>query len=287
MSEGLEGFIAVPAPAKLNLFLHIVGRRSDGYHELQTIFQFLDYSDTVYLRTRSDGAIARSGGIESVPLAQDLTLRAARSLAGASAQPVPGVDIRVQKRIPIGGGMGGGSSDAATVLLALNQMWGLRWSLEKLMGIGLQLGADVPVFVRGVAAWADGVGEKLQAVSPIQSWYLVLIPAVSVSTQEVFSHPDLTRDTKRIKIRDFPGSSVRNDCEPVVRGLYPEIAQMLDWLGRYAPARLTGTGAGMFATFATQAEAGEVRARLPEGWKGFVAQGLNRSPTLEVVASLP
>ena len=266
-----------PAPAKLNLFLHITGRRDDGYHNLQTVFQFLDYSDRLYFAPRPDGAIRCFGGPPRVPPEADLCVRAARLLQ--ETQGIRrGVDIYNEKRLPAGAGLGGGSSDAATTLWALNRLWAAGLEPESLAELGLQLGADVPVFLFGRAAWAEGVGEVLTAVEPAQPWYLVVNPSASVSTAAVFADPELTRNSPRMTIRDFLSGGGHNDCEAVVRRRYPEVAAALNWLNRFGAARMTGTGACVFAPFTTQAEAHAVQRQLPAGWTGFVARGLNRSP---------
>jgi len=277
-----EGASSWPAPAKLNLFLRITGRRPDGYHTLQSVFQFLDIADQIRLRLTADGVIRRLSALPGVAPEQDLTVRAARLLQSA-AGVTAGVDIHVDKRLPLGGGLGGGSSDAATVLVALNQLWGLGWSEDRLATLGLQLGADVPVFVRGHAAWAEGVGEILTPIELPEPWYLVLIPPVTVSTAEIFSAPELTRDTSPIRIPAFFAGAGANDCAPVVRARYPVIGQYLDWLSQFGHARLTGTGACVFAAFPDQAAALQVLAQRPANWRGFVAQGRNRSPLHHVL----
>jgi len=266
-----------PAPAKLNLMLHITGRRQDGYHLLQTVFQFIDFSDSLDFSIRDDGVISRQSDWQGVAEADDLIVHAAKLLQQMSACNL-GADINLQKRLPTGGGLGGGSSDAATTLVALNYLWGLELSIEQLAEIGLQLGADVPVFVHGKAAWAEGVGERLTAIEPVESWYLVLRPDCSVSTKEVFNLSDLTRNTPAIRIRDFLEDGGHNDCESVVRNLYPQVAETLDWLGQFAVARMTGTGSCIFAGFDKQQQAESVHEKLPQGWEGFVAKGLNNSP---------
>ena len=276
------GALSWPAPAKLNLFLHITGRRPDGYHTLQSVFQFLDIVDQICLRVTADGVIRRLTALPGVAPEQDLTVRAARLLQSA-AGVTAGVDIQVDKRLPLGGGLGGGSSDAATVLVALNRLWGLGWSEDQLATLGLQLGADVPVFVRGHAAWAEGVGEILTPIELPEPWYLVLIPPVTVSTAEIFSAPELTRDTSPIRIPAFFAGAGANDCAPVVRARYPVIGQYLDWLSQFGHARLTGTGACVFAAFPDQAAAQQVLAQRPADWRGFVAQGRNRSPLHHVL----
>ena len=266
-----------PAPAKLNLFLHVTGRRPDGYHELQTLFQLIDLCDTVAIQVREDGRIERCAGPAQIAADEDLTVRAAQALQTAAGARL-GASIRVIKRIPIGGGLGGGSSDAATALLALNRLWGCGLSPGALAELGLPLGADVPVFVRGFSAWAEGVGERLEPVMLPERWYVIIRPGVSVSTREVFQSPELTRNSPLITIRAFLESGGRNDCEPVVRAKWPEVAEALDWLGRYAPARLTGTGSCIFASVASPGEAERIAARVPDPWRSFVARGLNVSP---------
>lgn len=270
-----------PAPAKLNLFLHVTGRRSDGYHTLQTVFQLLDFGDEIFLEPTPDGAISRPEGLASVAPDDDLAVRAARRLQAASGTR-HGAEIRVHKRIPAGGGLGGGSSDAATVLVGLNRLWGLDWPVERLAALGLELGADVPVFVRGRSAWADGVGERLSPVTLPPAWFAVICPDCAVSTAAVFADPELTRDSAETTIDGFLLSGGRNDCEPVVRRRYPAVAAALDWLGGRtgAPARLTGTGGCIFAQFTAEAAAQAALAELPPAWTGFVARGLDESPLL-------
>jgi 4-diphosphocytidyl-2-C-methyl-D-erythritol kinase len=265
-----------PAPAKLNLFLHITGRRDDGYHLLQSVFQFLDFGDEIYIETRQDGAIHRLNTLPGVAPEQDLVVRAARLLQQHSGCRL-GADIRVVKQLPMGGGLGGGSSDAATVLVALNRLWDINLPVMELAQLGLQLGADVPVFVHGHAAWAEGVGEILQPVELPEPWYLVVIPPVEVSTAKIFSDPQLTRDCQAIKIRAFLAGESKNVCQPVASRHYPEIAQALTWLGQFAEAKMTGTGSCIFAAFDTEGQARAVYQHLPAGWRGFVAKGNNRS----------
>ena len=266
-----------PAPAKLNLFLHVTGRRPDGYHELQTLFQLVDLCDSVAVTVRGDGRIERPQGPADVPPESDLVVRAARALQAASGTHL-GATLRVLKRIPLGGGLGGGSSDAATTLLALNALWGCGLGSDELARLGLPLGADVPVFVRGFSAWAEGVGERLTPVTLPERWYTVIHPGVGVSTRDVFQSSELTRNSPVITIRAFFEAGGRNDCEPVVRERCPEVAAALDWLSRYAPARLTGTGSCIFASCATAIEAERIAARVPDEWTSFVARGLNISP---------
>lgn len=272
-----------PAPAKLNLFLHITGRRTDGYHLLQSVFQFLDFSDEIFLDVREDGAIHRLNELPGVAPEQDLVVRAARLLQQQSGCRL-GADIRVEKCLPMGGGLGGGSSDAATVLVALNRLWGLNLPVAELARLGLQLGADVPVFVHGHAAWAEGVGEILEPVELPEPWYLVIIPPIEVSTAKIFSDPQLTRDCQAIKIRAFLAGEGENVCQPVASRHYPEIAQALTWLGNFATAKMTGTGSCIFAAFDTRGQAEAVYQQLPADWRGFVAKGSNRSALYDRLA---
>jgi len=269
-----------PAPAKLNLMLRITGRRADGYHLLQSVFQFLDHGDEIDLTVRGDGAIVRHSELAGVPAEQDLVVRAARLLQAESGCPL-GADIRVHKRLPMGGGLGGGSSDAATVLVGLNRLWGTGLGEDALAALGLRLGADVPVFVRGRAAWAEGVGEQLTPVALPEPWYLVVKPPCEVATGEIFQDPELTRNSPLSTIRDFLAGLIANDCLPVVAARYPEVAAALAWLGQYGDARLTGTGACVFAAFEDESRAREVLDQLPAGHQGFVARGRNRSPLLQ------
>lgn len=281
-----------PAPAKINLFLHITGRRADGYHLLQTVFQFLDYGDTLTFAVREDGAVNRVTEVAGVPAASDLTVRAARQLQQLSGTSL-GVDIGIDKRLPMGGGLGGGSSDAATTLVALNRLWRLGLCEDELAAIGLGLGADVPVFVRGRAAWAEGVGEKLTPLALPEPWFLVIIPPCHVPTAELFAAPELTRNVQSSKIPAFlsePSSEQWfNVFEPVVRQRYPDVDNALKWLAKFAPARMSGSGACIFAPFDNEALARQVLAQMPapavSGWRGFVAKGLNRSPLLTRLAA--
>jgi 4-diphosphocytidyl-2-C-methyl-D-erythritol kinase len=273
-----------PAPAKLNLFLHIVGRRPDGYHELQTCFQFIDLCDEIAISVREDGEIRRATDIPGVSLEADLCVRAAKALRQATGISL-GADISLVKRIPIGGGLGGGSSDAATCLVALNRLWGIHWPVSKLAELGLRLGADVPVFVHGRTAWAEGVGERLTPLypplAPPETNYLILKPNVFVSTAQVFQDPELTRNSPPITIHGFLASGGRNDCLGVVRRRYPEVAHALDWLSLFGSARLTGTGACVFLACETMDLGREIMRKLPPGIEGFLARGLNDSPLLE------
>jgi 4-diphosphocytidyl-2-C-methyl-D-erythritol kinase len=269
---------AWPAPGKLNLFLHVVGRRDDGYHLLQTAFQFIDLADEIRFWKRPARVIERLGDVPGVAPEADLTVRAARRLASRAAAGLPGVAIEVAKRLPMQGGVGGGSSDAATVLVGLNATWGLGLDDDALAEIGLELGADVPVFVRGQAAWAEGVGEQLTPVDFPEPVYLLVRPDATVSTADVFKAPELTRDSPEITIRGFLMAGGRNDCEPVVRKRFPAVAEALDWLGRIAPARLTGTGSCVYAAMPDEASARAALNQLPARWSGYVVRGMNRSP---------
>ncbi len=275
-----------PAPAKINLFLHLCGRRRDGYHLLQTHFQFLDHGDDLHIAVRKDGEIQRVSELSGVPAAADLVVRAARALQTATRCPL-GADIAVDKRLPLGGGLGGGSSNAATVLVALDRLWGTALGVDALAALGLQLGADVPVFVRGQAAWAEGVGEHLTPLDAIEPWCLVIHPACEVPTAAVFKHPELTRDTPAMTIPGLPSALMHNDCEPVTRRLFPAVGAALDWLNGHAPARMSGTGACIFASFTTQEAALAVGRRVPAPWTWFAARRCNRSPLLARLAAEP
>ena len=268
--------LTLPAPAKLNLWLHITGRRADGYHELETVFQFLEHGDELSFALREDSQIRLQTEIEGVPHDSNLIVRAARLLQAQSGTPL-GADIWLHKVLPMGGGIGGGSSDAATTLLALAHLWQLDWDEDRLASLGLSLGADVPVFVRGHAAFAQGVGEQLTPVDPEEPWYVVLVPQVSVSTAEIFSHPELTRDSLPLKMRPVPEGNSRNDCQPVVEQRYPEVRNALISLGKFTEARMTGTGSCVFGAFPSKAEADKVLALLSETQTGFVAKGSNVS----------
>ena len=270
-----------PAPAKLNLFLHVVGRREDGYHLLQTVFTLIDRCDRLRFRVRDDGRVERANLVPGIPPEQDLAVRAALLLKEASGAQ-EGVDIEIEKAIPIGGGLGGGSSDAATVLMALDRLWDTRFGAEALAELAAPLGADVPYFLHGMPAWAEGIGDRLTPIDLAPRWYVVLVPPVAVSTQSIFAAPELTRNTEPLKMEDFsarPGSEqFRNDLEPVVTARYPVVEQHLEWLRRRAPARMTGSGACVFADFASRGEAEAVAGELPGSMQGFVAQGLTQHP---------
>jgi 4-diphosphocytidyl-2-C-methyl-D-erythritol kinase len=268
------------APAKLNLFLHVTARRADGYHELQTLFQLIDLCDTITIALREDGRLERPVGPANIAPHEDLTLRAALALQQHTGSG-RGAELRVHKRIPQGGGLGGGSSDAATTLLALNELWDCRMSVDELAGLALPLGADVPVFVRGSSAWAEGIGERLTPVALPEAWYVIIYPGVGVSTSEVFQSAELTRNSPLITIRALFQSGGRNDCEPVVRARSPEVAAALDWLTREGSARLTGTGSCVFTARSSAADAERLAARVPERWMSYVARGLNTSPVHE------
>lgn len=277
-----------PAPAKLNLFLHVVARRADGYHDLQTVFQLVDLCDSIRIEVTADGRITRDPAAPGAAPptedpAQDLAIRAARALQQLSGTPA-GARIAVTKRIPVGGGLGGGSSDAATVLVALDALWNLRLGTQRLARLGLELGSDVPVFVHGRSAWAEGRGDRLRALSLPASWFVILHPGVSVGTREILQAPELTRNSPLLTLPRYLAGEGRNDCEPVVRARYRPVAEALDWLGAHAPARLTGTGSCIFAPFPTAAAAEAVAAQVPMQWSGFVARGLDVSPLQERLA---
>ena len=272
---------AWPAPAKLNLFLHITGRRADGYHELQTVFQFINVCDDLYFQLRDDAAIHRLSDLPGVEAAQDLTVRAARLLQ-THCGCTQGADIRVTKRLPMGGGLGGGSSDAATTLVALNALWGLGVDIDSLARLGRSLGADVPIFVHGRAAWPEGVGEIFTPIELPEPWFVVIVPAVAVSTAEIFNAPELTRNHSPIKIRHFLDGHTGNDCEPVVRRRYPDVDDALKWLKNHGDARMTGTGACVYATFPDAQQARDVAALASVRWRVLVAQGQNSSPLQRV-----
>ena len=274
--------IGWPAPAKINLFLHITGQRSDGYHLLQTLFQFLEVGDELGFEVRSDGVINRTVAVPGVPASEDLVVKAATLLQQHSGTNL-GADIAIDKRLPMGGGLGGGSSDAATVLVALNELWSLGLPRSRLAEIGLVLGADVPVFVLGRAAWAEGVGEILEPADLKQTAVVVITPACQVDTTCVFRDADLTRNTRPITMHaaSLPGTG--NDCEPVTRRLYPEVGEALDWLSQFAEARMSGTGSSVFASFDNMGEAAEVARQVPQCWTCITTRRINRSPLLDFV----
>lgn len=275
-----------PAPAKLNLFLHVTGRRADGYHTLQTVFQFLDFGDELAFVVTDDGRIARAAPVAGVAEESDLTLRAARLLKESCSVKM-GARIHLTKRLPVGGGLGGGSSDAATTLLVLNELWGARLSIPELAVLGLKLGADVPVFVRGHAAWAEEIGEILTPVTPEEAWYLVVVPPVHVSTAQVFADPELTRYSPPLTIRDFrAGRGLRNDLEPVVRSRYPEVDRAMRLLTEYGVPRLSGSGGCVFLKVTDADRGHEILRRIPKPFTGFVARGCNRHPLSVGAASV-
>lgn len=280
-----------PAPAKLNLFLHLTGRRSDGYHELQTVFQLIDYGDELSFTPRKDPQInctclSLFNPITAaiIPDADNLAIKAARLLQ-AKLKNAPGVDILIKKRIPIGSGLGGGSSNAATTLLVLNHLWNIHLSLDELLSLGATLGADVPLFVKGETSWAEGIGEQLQTIRLTQKWFVLLIPPLSISTEKLFSHPRLTYNTAAIKIQTFLSGSLdtHNDFENILRQDYPMMAEALDFLNHFAPARLSGTGACVFATLNSKAEAEALLEKIKAPYRGFLSKGLTTSPLRQMM----
>ncbi|MEB8433842.1 4-(cytidine 5'-diphospho)-2-C-methyl-D-erythritol kinase [Cocleimonas sp. KMM 6892] len=290
--------LTLPAPAKLNLFLHITAQREDGYHLLQTVFQLLDYSDEITLEIRQDGKIIRNesnknfNALDQIPLESDLCVRAAKLLQSHTNSKF-GVEITLDKKLPIGGGIGGGSSDAATVLLGLNELWGCQLTIQELTELGLKLGADVPVFIHGHSAWGEGIGEQLTPINLPESWFLVIQPDISVSTAEIFADQGLTRDCDALTIARFLNDGVftkqSNVFEIVVKKKYPKIANALEWLTSFSEARLTGTGSCIFAKFKSEDEANQVLdalAKSPNNWQGFVAKGVNQSPLHNAIAAL-
>jgi 4-diphosphocytidyl-2-C-methyl-D-erythritol kinase len=275
--------LSLPAPAKLNLFLKLIGQREDGYHLLQTVFQLLDYGDTLDFTLRNDDKILLHNGLPGVKDSDNLIVRAAMLLKEQYDCSL-GAEISLQKQLPMGGGIGGGSSDAATTLLALNQLWSIDLSLSQLAELGLQLGADVPVFVHGQTAWAEGIGEQLQAIDIPETWYLVIKPDCQVSTGEIFSHKQLTRNSSPITMASVFEQGASNDCQAIVCELYPKVASTLQWLDQYSPAQLTGTGACVFARFDNKAAATEVLAQLSSPSTGFIARGVSQSPAHRALA---
>lgn len=269
--------LSLLSPAKLNLFLHITGRRSDGYHQLQTLFQLLDWGDDLQFTANRSGEITLDTDAQDIPTDSNLVMRAARLLQRGTA----GAHIVLRKRIPTGAGLGGGSSNAATTLLALNHLWDLQLPRSELLAMGAQLGADVPVFVGGHTAWAEGIGEILTPVDLPERWYLIAVPDCHVATAEIFSHRQLTRNSIPIKMATFFEGNSRNDCQPLVRMLYPQVDKALKVLENFGEARLTGTGACAFISFDDAARAKEVREQLPGGWTSIVARGVNTSPLPE------
>ncbi|MGR5222372.1 4-(cytidine 5'-diphospho)-2-C-methyl-D-erythritol kinase [Vibrio parahaemolyticus] len=273
-----------PSPAKLNLFLYITGRQANGYHELQTLFQFIDLCDELEITANSSGNITLSPDIEGVETEDNLIWKAAKALQ-SKARCSFGAHINLTKILPMGGGIGGGSSNAATALVALNFLWQTKLTTDELAEIGLALGADVPVFVRGFAAFAEGVGEKLSPAMPKEQWYLVIKPQVSIATVDIFTHPELTRNTPKRALSTLLDTPYVNDCEKIVRMLYPEVDKQLSWLLQYAPSRLTGTGSCVFSEFNSKESAEKVLDMLPDNVSAFIAKGCNRSPLLETLAN--
>jgi len=277
--------ICWPAPGKLNLFLHVTGRRADDYHLLQTVFQFLDYGDEITFRIRNDGLIRRLSFLPGINEDHDLVVKTARLLQ-QQCGVVQGVDIKLDKHLPVGGGLGGGSSDAATTLMALNHLWKTGLTTTELSDLGLSMGADIPVFIHGHASWAEGIGEQFSPIELPEPWFLIVIPGVTVSTKEIFSAPDLIRDAHPITIRDFLAGKGSNTLEPVVVERYPEVGEALAWLNDYGCARMTGSGGCVFASFENHPEAQRVLRYLPSDWRGFVTKGRNCSPLLERLREL-
>ncbi|WP_025915624.1 4-(cytidine 5'-diphospho)-2-C-methyl-D-erythritol kinase [Herminiimonas sp. CN] len=280
-----------PAPAKLNLFLHVTGRRPDGYHLLQTAFQLLDFGDTLHFALRDDDRIERSSALPGVPQDADLTVRAARLLQAAGSKklgkPLPGANIALEKRLPMGGGLGGGSSDAATTLMALNHLWSTGFNRVELMALGLQLGADVPFFLFGQNAFAEGVGEVLSPIETPACWYLVIEPGVSIPTAEIFNAKDLTRDTNLVKISNFskaPNNFGRNDLQAVATRLFPEVFNAIEWLKKFGDARMTGSGSCVFCPVEQEQQASEVLKQVPPHWKAWKAKAIAQHPLTDLLA---
>jgi len=291
MAHTLRTLHGCPAPAKLNLFLHVVGRRPDGYHLLQSVFQLIDHGDTLHFDLRDDERIVRTTDMPGVPEEQDLTVRALRALQGEfqrrHGRLPPGIDVAIEKRLPMGGGLGGGSSDAATALMAANHLWQAGLTDAELIALGLPLGADIPFFLFGETAFAEGVGEALQPVPGPDCWYVVIEPGVAVPTVAIFTAEDLTRDTKAITISDFSRRHVesndligfgKNDLQDVAARLFPPVAEAIGWLGGYGAARMTGSGACVFCAFSTEQEAEQVLKQVPARWKAWKAKALQRHP---------
>lgn len=286
--DGMLSCRDCPAPAKLNLFLHVVGRRDDGYHLLESAFQLIDFCDTLHFTSRSDGEVRRMTAVDGVPELSDLTVRAAKLLKEAALVrkgiQVPGVDIEIEKRIPSGGGLGGGSSDAATTLMALNGLWSCGFTQEDLIDLGVRLGADIPFFIFRQNAFAEGVGEKLTPIQTPEGWFVVVKPPVAVSTALIFQAKELTRNTEPLRMKGYPNfcdSSIQrgqNDLQAVASALFPEIRKALDELGRYGNARMTGSGACVFARFDTESQAKEVAKALSSRWDVMTIRSLQRHP---------
>ncbi|MGB1309645.1 MAG: 4-(cytidine 5'-diphospho)-2-C-methyl-D-erythritol kinase [Leucothrix sp.] len=286
MAKTLDDLWCIPAPAKLNLFLHITGVREDGYHDLQTVFQLLDYADDVFLKRRMDGQIYRTCGLEDVNPADDLVVKAAKALK-AHTGTAWGVDVGVTKRLPVGGGIGGGSSDAASTLMGLNKLWQCGLTQAELLTLARSLGADVPVFVNGKNAWAEGIGDQLTEIYLPEKWYLVIHPNVHISTAKLFSSDELTRDNPILRIRDFPDTDTSNTFEAVARKQYPEVDLALQWLGSYSKAKMTGTGSCVFAAFDSFEVANKVLVQVPENWSSFITKSVAQSPMLDEVSKIP
>ena len=286
MENSLDDLWCIPAPAKLNLFLHITSVREDGYHNLQTIFQLLDYSDDVTLQRRDDGIINRTSGLNGLDAADDLIVKAAIALQNHTGTKW-GADLSVTKHLPVGGGIGGGSSDAATTLTGLNRLWQCNLPKSELLTLARSLGADVPVFVNGKNAWAEGIGDLLSEIQLPNKWYLVIHPRVHISTANLFSSDQLTRDKPLLKIRDFPDTDTSNVFEDVARKQYPEVDIALRWLGSFTRPRMTGTGSCIFASFDSEESANKILAQVPEHWNGFVASSVAQSPMLDVIDKIP
>lgn len=276
--------LTLPAPAKLNLFLHITGRKENGYHNLQTLFQMLDYGDRLEIESNNTGKIELLSTEKSISNKKNLILRAAKALQNYSACDC-GAKIILKKKLPIGAGLGGGSSDAATAILGLNAVWNLTLTNAELLNIGSKIGADVPVFISGRTSWAEGIGEKLTPIDTPSKWFLIVTPNIFVSTSKIFSHPSLTRNTHPIKIRATEENFWKNDCQLVVEDLYPEVKKVRQWLTNFAPARMTGTGGSVFSSFSAEDEAEAILKNIPKPWHGFVARGVNKSPALEILSS--
>ncbi|MDP4529374.1 4-(cytidine 5'-diphospho)-2-C-methyl-D-erythritol kinase [Alkalimonas delamerensis] len=276
--------LSLPAIAKLNLFLHITGQRADGYHELQSIFQLLDYGDTLHLSSHSSPELTLSCNQPALVNDDNLVLRAARLLQQHTGCR-QGAQIQLDKVLPLGGGIGGGSSDAASTLLALNQLWQLGLSQDELAGLGLQLGADVPIFVRGRTAFAEGVGEKITPIELPSCWYLVVTPDCHISTKTIFQHADLPRNTPKVGLDQLMEIDWRNDCQALVCRLYPNVAITLQWLLEYAPSRMTGTGASVFAAFSDRLQAEAALRDMPAFCSGFIARGVSESPALTALTA--
>jgi len=276
-----------PAPAKLNLFLHVTGQRNDGYHLLQTVFQLIDFGDILHFSLSEDNQIRRITTIKDIPEEQDLIIRAACLLQEENYRRTGkklGADIAIEKKLPTGGGLGGGSSDAATTLMALNLLWKCRLDKQELMKIGVQLGADIPFFIFGQNAFAEGIGEILTPIDGLEGWFVIIDPNISVPTSQIFASKELTRNTEKIKISDFPSYLTennilgKNDLQSVAEKLYPPVSEAINWLNKYANARMTGSGACIFAHFNNETDADHVIKKIPKKWKGWKAKGLKKHP---------